>query len=256
LNDHESHNGEVHVIPIDLDQTILAVRNLETFLSHEERQRADRFYSELHRSRFIVGRGSLRAILGNYLAMEPGDLEFHRGEHGKPSLSHVEGSKDLQFNISHSHGLAILAVTLGRQIGIDLEQLRPMDNPGEIVARFFSTYERSIFLGLPEEQKHEAFFRCWTRKEAYLKATGDGLTFPLDRFDVSLAPGETPSLLRVEGRPGEESRWTLRDLTLGPNYVCSVAVEGSDWRVKYFHHSPANNLKIPVTGESINRSMT
>src|SRR5262249_6058087 len=151
---------------------------------------------EPHRGRFIVGRATLRAILGRYLARRPSELAFRYGEFGKPDLDVPQGADAIRFNMAHSHGRAALAVAVGRELGIDLEQERPIHDADRIVARFFSAAECRVYAGLPDDQKPAAFFRGWTRKEAYLKATGLGLALPLDSFDVSLAPGDPPRLLR------------------------------------------------------------
>ncbi len=227
---------EVHVWRIPLDRPAEVVARLGRTLDPEERRRADRFHSATHRAHFVVGRGSLRAILGRYLAADPAGLAFRYGPKGKPELAGSDPGFPLRFNLAHSHGLALLAVALGRPVGIDLERVRPMDDLGRIVARFFSAAERSAFFALPEDQRAEAFFRGWTRKEAYMKATGEGFAMPLDRFDVALAPGEPPGLLRVDGRPHESARWTFRDLVPGPEYRAALAVEGSGWSLLAFRH--------------------
>src|SRR5262249_15269295 len=145
---------------------------------------------------------------------------------------------DLRFNLSHSHDLALLAVVRGRQVGIDVERLRMLDDAGRLVARFFSAWERDEFLALPQPERQAAFVGGWTRKEAYMKATGQGFSRPLEAFDVPLAPGVPPALLRVAGRPDEPARWTLSDLDPGPGFVAAVAVEGAGWRLRGFRFDP------------------
>jgi 4'-phosphopantetheinyl transferase len=144
----------------------------------------------------------------------------------------MEGvSDELRFNVSHSHGLALYAVTRRRKIGIDIERVRPISGPEQLAARFFSAGENAELCALPEHVKHEAFFNCWTRKEAYVKARGEGLSLPLNQFDVSLNPGEPARLLRVERDPQEAARWSLQGLTPAPGYVAALAVEGHGWRL-------------------------
>src|SRR5262249_19798979 len=155
-----------------------------------ERQRAGRFHAESDRRRFAVCRGSLRTVLGRYLAVDAGQLAFRYGDRGKPALVEVTELDAIEFNVAHSHDLALLAIAEGRRVGLAIGQVRPMADVVSIVARYFSARERAAFQALPDDQRLEAFFRCWTRKEAYLKATGDGLSFPLDSLAVSLAPGE------------------------------------------------------------------
>ena len=138
----------------------------------------------------------------------------------------------LRFNLSHSQGLALYAVTRGREIGVDLECIRPISDAEQIAERFFSAHENAVFRTIPAHEKPKAFFNCWTRKEAYLKALGDGLARPLDEFDVSLAPGEPAKLLRIEGAPQEASRWSLNRLEPGSGYVAALAVEGYGYQLK------------------------
>ena len=203
-------------------------------LSEKEVMRADRFYFERDRKHFIVGRGVLRAILGIYLGMEPDQLEFSYGAYGKPYLADGCGEREVRFNLSHSNELALYAFVRGREIGVDLEYIRDIPDIEQIAARFFSARENIVLHGLPAAQKQEAFFRCWTRKEAYIKAIGNGLTHPLDQFDVSLAPGEPARLLTVAGEPDKTKRWALRELAPAPGYQAALAVSGHDLRIQHW----------------------
>jgi 4'-phosphopantetheinyl transferase len=162
----------------------------------------------------------LRRLLGGFLGLEPERVELRYGPHGKPC---VEG---LRFNLAHSHELALYAFSRGRELGVDLERIRPLRDAAAIAERYFSAEENAVLRSLPEIQRHEAFFRCWTRKEAYLKALGDGLARPLDSFDVTLAPGEPARLLRVQGAPDEAARWSLLHLDPAPGFVGALAAEG------------------------------
>jgi 4'-phosphopantetheinyl transferase len=224
---------DVHVWRASLDQPAAYVRRLAQMLCPDELERAGRFYHEQHRRRFTVRRGLLRAILGRYLGLKPGQLCFRYGPGGKPSLASPldEGQEALRFNVSHSRGLALFALARGRELGIDLEYIRPMAEVGQIVARFFSERENEAFGALPPGQQLEAFFNCWTRKEAYVKARGEGLALSLGQFDVSLAPGEPAALLSTGDDPREAARWSLRALKPGPGYVAALAVEGHGWRL-------------------------
>ncbi len=172
--------------------------------------------------------------MGRYAGREPSAIAFRYGGWGKPGLDEARDGDGLQFNLSHSGDLALLAVARGRRLGIDVEAVRPMADAGPIAARFFSPRECERFRRLPESEQLAAFFRCWTRKEAYMKATGAGMSMPLDQFDVTLSPGEPPALLRVEGLPDEPSRWSYRDLDPGPGYLAALAVEGTGWRLRGF----------------------
>ena len=195
-------------------------------LSADERVRAERFYFERDRKRFIVGRGLLRTILGRYLDIKPSRLQFCYQSHGKPVLAEF-GAGKLHFNLSHSQGLALYAVTREQEIGIDIEHVRHIPEADEIVKRFFSARENAVFKALPANQKPQAFFNCWTRKEAYLKAIGDGLACPLDRVEVSLTPGE-PARLSSIADPSLD-HWTLQELTPACSYVGALAVQGQNW---------------------------
>jgi 4'-phosphopantetheinyl transferase len=225
--------GEVQVWRGSLDRPEVVVGRLERLLSADERTRADRFYAARDRERFIVGRGMLRTILGRYLGTEPERLVFHYGGRGKPSLGEGAGSS-IEFNLAHSQGLALLAVARGRRVGIDVEQVRALADADGIVDRFFSRREAEAYRALPAGGRPEAFFRCWTRKEAYIKAIGEGFSLPLERFAVTLGPEEPPQLIDVEGRPGEAGRWSLRDLAAGPGFAAAIAVEGSGWELRGF----------------------
>ncbi len=235
---------DVHVWRAELDQPVWRLQQLAQVLSPEEIKRAERFYFEQHRQRFIVGRGLLRTILSNYLGLEPAELHFHYGDRGKPSLAESSGNflaspllkgtegslRTLRFNLSHSCDLALYAFTLNREIGIDIEQIRPIEME-QLSQRFFAPQESAVLLALPAEQRSQAFFNCWTRKEAYIKARGDGLALPLDRFEVTLAPGELARLVSIEGDRSLAGYWSLQELNPGTGYAAAIAVEGQDWRM-------------------------
>ena len=169
------------------------------------------------------GAGALRRILAGYLGAAAETLQFRYGAQGKPAL---EGSFDLDFNLAHSHGLALIGVSRGRRLGVDLEWIRPDVADEGIAERFFAPGEVQKLVALRREDRDLAFFRCWTRKEAYIKARGEGLSIPLSSFCVSLSPEETPKLVSVEGQPSEVSRWTLHELDPGSGFAAALAVEG------------------------------
>lgn len=221
---------DVHVWRASLDLPASGVQSLQHTLAADELSRAERFHFQKDCKRFIVARGLLRAILSRYLDMEPGQLRFCYSPYGKPALATTPG-QDISFNVSHSHGLAFYAVTRGREIGVDLERIREDLDCEQIAARFFSPHENAVLRALPAKLKPEAFFNCWTRKEAYIKAKGGGLSSSLDQFDVSLAPGEPATLLKTRGDPEEATHWSLRALRPGPGYVAALAVEGHGWRL-------------------------
>jgi 4'-phosphopantetheinyl transferase len=225
-------NNEVHVWRASLDLPVSQMRSLQNTLAAEEQRRAERYYFLKDRERFIVARGLLRDILGRYLKMEPGQLRFCHNSYGKPGLAGETGAETLCFNVSHSYGLAVYAVTRGRAVGADVERIRPDLAEEDIIERFFSPREVAALRALPVDMQPEAFFHCWTRKEAYIKAKGTGLSIPLDAFDVSLSPKESAVLLNVSGNPQETSRWSLQELSVDSGYAAALAVEGHDWQLK------------------------
>jgi 4'-phosphopantetheinyl transferase len=152
-------------------------------------------------------------------------------------VAEKSNGEEVCFNLSRSHSLSLYAFTRSRQIGVDIEYIVPIKEADQIVARFFSSHERAMWQKLPKDQKQEAFFNCWTRKEAYIKARGEGLSLPLDQFDVSFAPGEPPALLATSGASNESSRWLLQALQPSPGYVAALFVEGHDWRLKCWEWS-------------------
>jgi 4'-phosphopantetheinyl transferase len=214
-----------------LDQTPSQIQSFLHNLAADEQARAERFHFERDRGHFIVARGVLRAILGGYLKRAPEGLSFCYGSHGKPAIAGESGGDAIRFNVSHSHGIALYAVTRGREVGVDLERIRFNLAVAEIAERFFSRREVAMLRALPTEEQREAFFRCWTRKEACLKARGEGLSLPLDQVDVSLAPGEPDAAPGTQPDSSDASRWSLQELAPAPGYVAALAVEGHGWRL-------------------------
>lgn len=204
------------------DQVGLILRFWDT-LPEDERKRAERLRIDRHRRRFIVQRGRLREILAEYLNLAPEKIGFQKGPGGKPAIAGENHS--VRFNLSHSGGHALYAVAWEREVGVDVEVFRPKPKAEALVNRFFSPNEKAAFQKLHAHEKPAAFFAGWTRKEAYVKALGKGLRFPLDQFDVSMKPGDQNALLRVEGMPEEGKRWSLRDIDLGPDFRAALAVE-------------------------------
>lgn len=221
--------------------SLAALPDLQTVLSPDELDRAARFRFEQDSRHFIAARGWLRAVLARYLDTSPAGLRFDYGARGKPVLS---AGCDLRFNLSHSHDLALLAVTKKRELGIDVEFIKESIVGPEIAECFFSAAEIAELRALPREQQRAAFFAGWTRKESYIKGTGAGLFGPLDRFTVSLAADES---LRVHDDEREAARWTLCSLHLGEGYAGALAVQGSDWRLRCFNwQQKLRNLCRPI----------
>ena len=219
-------SDEVHLWTACLEQPPQRLGLLEQTLCAEERERADRFRFERDRSHFIAGRGLLRMLLAGYLGSEPQQIEFRYADNGKPELVQDSAGVDLRFNCTHSQQLALYAIADGRRIGVDVEALRDLPDADEIARFCFSARENARLRSLSPEQKRQAFFNGWTRKEAYLKAVGEGLRRPLDRVEVTLAPAESAALLSVDGDRQAASRWSLEAPSVGPCYAAALVVEG------------------------------
>ena len=224
-------SNEVHVWRIALELPVARIQSLLATLTAEECARAERFRFQKDREHFIVGRGSLKAILSGYLNMAADQLRFRYARYGKPSLVPIAGVEPLNFNLSHSGGLALCAVTRGRELGVDIEHMRPKVALIKIAERFFSPRESAELRALPVECQPKAFFNCWTRKEAIIKAKGGGLSIPLSEFDVSLVDGQPAALLSTKWDAQETARWSLQELHPGAGYVAALAVEGHDWHL-------------------------
>ncbi|HEY0170029.1 MAG TPA: 4'-phosphopantetheinyl transferase superfamily protein [Pyrinomonadaceae bacterium] len=218
--------GEAHVWRASLEPDAPALRRLWETLSADERQRADRFHFQRDREHFVAARGGLRGILGRYTGAAPQTLRFSYDGYGKPSLSGGAGAVPPRFNVSHSGGLALYAVTDGREVGVDIERVREDFAGLDIAERFFSPDEVAALSAVPAGERATAFFDCWTRKEAYIKARGLGLSHPLHLFTVSLTPGRPAALLRTDDDPQEAARWSLVELSPGEGYRAALAIEG------------------------------
>jgi len=222
-------SGEVHLWRLSLDQPDVIRDRFRLTLEPDELSRASRFHFEKHRRHFLVGRGFLRDIVARYLDEKPENLRFAYGAYGKPSLA---ADTAVRFNMSHSHEVALLAITRDVELGVDVEHVRADFATADIARRFFSQAEVEAFDMLPPEEQVAAFFKCWTRKEAYIKAIGKGLSQPLDGFDVTLGPGEEAALLRAAA--DDASRWAMSDIDVGEGYAGALAVERPVGTIRYF----------------------
>jgi 4'-phosphopantetheinyl transferase len=185
-----------------------------------------------------MARGMLRVILSRYLNVTPGQIQFHYNRYGKPRIMDPAGTEWLNFNVSHSGDLILIAIAHGRKIGVDLEQTRQDVSYDQVAQRFFSPQEYAMLQSFTAaEAKRKAFFDYWTRKEAYIKAQGQGLSIPLEQFDVSLDTDEPARLLANRIDPEDVSRWTLQGISPGQGYTGAIAVEGNDWRLTCFDYS-------------------
>lgn len=231
----ELERPDVHVWLVVVDQMIPYVGRLASLLAEDERQRAERFLFERDWQQFVVARGLLRILLGSYLEYAPNRLEFSYGSHGKPSLSGAFGGGMLRFNLSHTQGRILYSVAGWREIGVDIEYVRDLPDVEQIAAGVFSMHEREALHAMPAHKKNEAFFACWARKEAFMKAIGKGLAMAPDRFEVTLAPDKPARLVDVMSDPWATSRWSLLDLPAIPGYVAALAVEGHSWNLACWH---------------------
>lgn len=224
---------DIHVWRADLNLPPEEIETLATTLSADESDRANRFHFEKDRKHFIAARGILRSLLGTYLNLPPSQLEFAYGDRGKPSLS-VDLPASLSFNLSHSNGLALYAVTSTSSIGIDVEYLRPMSDALQLAKRFFAPREYEVINCLSPPEQRQAFFKAWTAKEAYLKATGVGLSGGLEKVEVSLDSREALKLLSIDGDGGRAGSWSLYSVRLDPDYLAALAVENNSWNLSYW----------------------
>jgi 4'-phosphopantetheinyl transferase len=214
----------VLVVRIRLDEPPLGVE-----LDEEERARAARFVFERDRRRFVASHTATRAVLGRALTVDPASLRFLIGERGKPRL--LDPPIDLRFNLAHSGERALLAVALGREVGVDIEQTRVIDDLLGLAAAVFSPNEQEQLRQTPAGERHDLFFRIWTRKESFIKARGDGISFPLAGFDVSAAPDASQLLLACNASPEDMRRWTMRALQSEVGYTAALTVEGREFEI-------------------------
>ena len=217
---------DVHVWKANLHAEFLQSVALWPILSEKEKERAGKFHFPRDRNRFVICRGILRILIGNYLHRDPADIDFTYNQYGKPSLANAQGEEDLRFNVSHSNELALYAFARSCEIGVDIEFIVAKEDELQIAERFFSPTEVGALRTLRTDLHTEAFYLCWTRKEAFVKARGEGLSLPLDQFAVSLVPGEPARLLSIKGDPGELRKWSMESLYPGPGYAAAVVVEG------------------------------
>jgi 4'-phosphopantetheinyl transferase len=223
---------EVHVFLANLRGMISQVENYKLIISGDERKRAGRLYFQEDHDFFVVSKGLFRVILGRYLNREPQKLRLLFGPYGKPYLDPDEDGELLRFNTSHSNGVYLVALTRGREVGADVEHMRFDLSFDHIIDRFFTEGEKAALRILSPDARRRAFFSCWTRKEAFLKATGKGLSLSLNQFEVTISPEEPPRLLSIKKNSQEASRWSLQDIDVGSNYSAALAVKGHNWKLR------------------------
>lgn len=230
MDEIELQHDEVHVWLVSLKMGGEESARLLEALSSDERERAHDIKAPVARERFIGTRGWLREILARYIQVKPSEIELTYGKYGKPRLGPASQPSDLQFNVSHSGDLAAVAVAKRRELGVDIERIRPGVAVRQLAQRYFAAGEAARLKKL-QAAEMEAFFTCWSRKEAYTKATGEGLRLPFEEFEVSVAPWEQAAILSTQWDKDEAHRWTLEDLNPAPGYVGTVAVEGEGWQL-------------------------
>ena len=201
-------------------------------LSDDERERVSRFALEQSRQRYVVTRTTLRKILGEYLNISPSDVQLAYGQYGKPEVIQDAKTNHLQFNISHAGDLAVIAIARDFRIGIDLEKLRPIPSIEDMIKRFFSSEEIDSFCVMPVEKRSRAFMRGWTRKEAFVKAVGDGLSFPLDRINIAFVE-DTVGYFYTLDDTQKINLWSFKDISISLDYVASLVMEGHERNIKY-----------------------
>ncbi len=228
-------SNEAHIWQADLQRSSAKLNRLNNILSSDEQQRAQRFHSLKDQERFAVTREILRIILSRYIDVSPEQIEFSYNRYGKPELSKSMISNGLEFNISHSGGIALFAFCPDHRIGVDIETIRSGDTHLKVPERYFSPREVTALRSLPEDRQREAFYACWTRKEAYIKARGLGIPSSLKGFTVNLEPGKPARLLESKSEPSDLNCWTLKDIDVGTGYKAAVAIECSDIRIVYMN---------------------
>jgi 4'-phosphopantetheinyl transferase len=226
---------EIHVWLGILDQPASELVDFRRTLSRAEGVRAGRYHFAKDRKWFIARHGMLRLILGGYLGARASEIRLHRRDHGKPAMEETQGREIIHFNLSHSNGVALFAFSRKHELGADIEYIRRISEMEQLVERFFSPSEKTFFHALPPGRQRETFLNWWTRKEAFLKGTGEGLTRPLDDFEVLPVPGGSEKATwTVAAKTGGVPTWTIHSLNLGHNYAGALAANGGNFTLVYF----------------------
>jgi len=224
----------IHIWHVDLDAASPFLRSLWEVLNDPERLRATRLARVRDRNRFVAGRAALRLILAHYLRYDPAQLDFVFGRFGKPRLNELLRST-ISFNLAHSGGIALYAIAQQREVGIDIEQIRPDLTTDEVIQEFLTCREQDELYGMPQAQQSAAFFRCWTRKEALVKARGEGVSGGLSQIDVSLEPHSKNALRTVYDEPEAHLHWSLQSLKAPEGYAAALAAERHGWSTEDRH---------------------
>jgi len=239
-------HDRIDIWRVELDAQAHAEQELKSLLAGDELDRAARFHFDRDRLRYIRGRTALRILIGRYLRLPPGDIRFQYENNGKPEIASPDDFRGLRFNVSHSGGLALMAFGCAKTIGIDVEKTHPMPDLVDIAKRFFSAREVQAILALRESKREEAFFACWTRKEAFLKATGCGLSYPLSGFSVSVDPDQAAELLEIEGSADRARQWFLIDVMPADGFYAALACKGERSQTAYWNFVPSRVGPRPI----------
>ena len=223
---------EIHIWFIPIDNFLNDVEKLTGFLSKEEVLKSGKFYSENDSNKFIILRAILRKILGTYLDTDPQSIRFKNNPFGKPFIHPDSDDDKIKFNLSHSGNYGVYAFSRDSETGIDIEKERPVGDMNAMAKRFFSTKEVDVLMSLPQEEQMNAFFKCWTMKEAYVKACGKGFSVPLDKFAIDFN-SDSPQLLNVDWEPEEITKWAIYNINTPPGYVTSLVAEGNNHNIIY-----------------------
>jgi 4'-phosphopantetheinyl transferase len=224
--------NEVHLWRVYLDKLAVAEKRWRALLSQDEITRADRFHFPTNRQNFTATRALLRVLLGAYIACDPKKVTFLYGEREKPFLAPAHSGGEVEFNVSHSGTRALIAIARGRAVGVDIEQIRDNLDHQALAKRFFSPSEQRALSDLDGSEQCTGFFRCWTRKEAYIKAHGSGLAVPLNAFDVSISSGEENALLATRPDASQAALWSICAIDAGQGYEAALCSKGNNWVLK------------------------
>jgi 4'-phosphopantetheinyl transferase len=237
---------EVQIHGLWLNASDAELAHYRSTLSLEERSRAERFSFENLKRSYTLSRGGLRILLAHYLNCSPNEIGIICGPRGKPAL---RDRSRIRFNMSHSGQMALYAFTHDCELGVDVEYLRPLDDSEAIAKRYFSAAEVTELLSLKPQERALAFFRCWTRKEAYIKAIGEGLSIPLDCFQVTLLPGKPARFIQIAAEMGNADDWTLHHLEPAPGYIGALAYRDSPRPAKIHSTVPAGALPTAILAD-------
>lgn len=232
--------NEAHIWRIALFQKDKVLEFSADLLDENEKSKAAKFRFERDRRNYIAAHGAMREILGFYLECCPKKIEFTTNYYGKPFLR--RNQTDINFNMSHSHEWALLALTKGKKIGVDIELIRAEIAEQNLAEQIFSPLENETLRNLPEKLRLKAFFDCWTRKEAFIKAVGKGLSYPLEEFAVSCAPHQSAMLLSINNSSDEVENWHIKELNVGENYAAAAAIESKQLKLKFYHWECSKNI--------------